>query len=652
MRPYPCLTTMPRDATVADRHTWDLETADGWDRYWRHQQFAHVPGAFLLPVATQYRNTWLELGERPANIGLLDFVERLDKLVIDPATSDDDLVALGQRLARQCREVLQEPKDHRLIAERLARTCERFDIEPPTGLRAFLESRTSAPTSIGPPRLSPHDRAPARALHGTDSVPVPVPVTVPVTATVPVPVTILRNGTETDSDAGLGIGVIGRLTDDAWWRRKLRKIHGRLFEAEAIRLHLVRSRAGRFVSDATFRRHQEQRRRNQKTLEGLVAENEAGEVVELTELVAGSLANPVNRRNELMVRISGFDQVAQTLGHRAVLLTVTCPSRMHSHLDQLGLPNPSYDGTTTPRTAQAYLATLFQRMRAKWNRNDIRPYGFRIAEPHHDGTPHWHLLLFIEPKNLRAMIAIAHAYALAETPNERGARKHRFRVEYIDPKKGTAAGYVAKYVSKNIDGHGLPDTPDEPNPGTLAQRVSAWGGNWGIRQFQQIGGPPVSFWREFRRASELTTTPGLIGELAFAADEGNWRDFVLALGGPQIKRRALPIKFATYEDQRLGRYGEPLGTRIAGISLGNVIYSTRFHTWSIRKKEPQQNCTPENLASDVCSRQNDKGSEGITPSPPWSSVNNCTANLATRNVHQAFLQHPDNPSVRRSATCG
>lgn len=408
---------------------------------------------------------------------------------------------------------------------------------------------------------------------------------------------------------------IARAVDPAYWRRQLRKTHGRIFEAAAIRLGFVSSRSGIYASDETVTRRMDQRKRNEKILSGVKLENEFKQQFSLQELADKGTANKSNRRNELMLRLAGFEDVAIEAGHPGVFATLTCPSRFHAVLQGSGRTNPNYDGST-PRQAQAYLCKVWARIRAKLARSGIAVYGFRIAEPHHDACPHWHALLFIQPgPGMSVTFArsrferICKRYGWADSRGEPGAFSQRLKFEDIDAAKGSAAAYIAKYISKNIDDSHVKEHTDgelvleASNRNPLAGRVDAWAAAWGIRQFQQIGGAPVTVWRELRRVKEemlrrcmdpvllqawkaaqrieFGATDPETGE-AMPAKRADFAEYLRAQGGAVVGR-AYRIRVEMRECEIQGRYGLEKGKKPVGvfnIENQNALYESTRYQWS------------------------------------------------------------------------
>ena len=375
-------------------------------------------------------------------------------------------------------------------------------------------------------------------------------------------------------------GIAKRLSDENWWRRNLRKKHRCGLEEAAIALNLVNKRKSIYISNESFNCFSFQKERNKRLLKKLVAKNELDQEFTLDELSQLSNSNPRIRRSELMVRIAGIERFAKENNHVGVFITITCPSRMHAALSKSGNRNPNYD-KTTPKESQKYLNSNWQRIRAKFNRDGINPYGIRVAEPHHDGTPHWHLLIFIDPSELETVCRTIKQYALADSSNEPGAELRRVTTKAIDWKRGSATGYIAKYVSKNIDGFGIEKDEYGNEANSASKRFTAWASTWGIRQFQFFGVPPVSQWRELRRMSAETLPAGILQDCCRAADSGDWFTYMIKMGGIAIKKTLLPLQILKVWSDELGKYEEPLGYVTRGIEFDGVSFISRIHTWTI-----------------------------------------------------------------------
>jgi len=420
---------------------------------------------------------------------------------------------------------------------------------------------------------------------------------------------------------------LARALDKAWWRKHLRTEWKRRLEHTSIQLGMTSVRNDPYISRESALIQDKQNRANREFLERRIATNENGQSFSLAELSDKGMANKTLRRGELMTRIRGFEEVADMRRDIGMFWTITCPSKFHA----VGGTNEKYNGAT-PRDAQAYLVGVWGLIRAALHRAGIRPYGFRIAEPHSDGCPHWHMLLFVDPSQAEQMESIVRHYALEEDGDEKGAQENRVKLVSIEAGKGTAAGYIAKYVSKNIDGHGVGDHKTFENGTTYviapdvhggveitpSARVTYWAQVWGIRQFQQIGGAPVGVWRELRRikADAIKNAAEAI-RLAHAAcqkiesddpavnKQADFAAYIQAQGGPTVGRncsvkiaaRDVTIKgrYATYEDKR------PVG--VFAVGFPNEVYESVRYRWTIE----------------------DGDSASAAPAVPWTGVNNCTA---------------------------
>lgn len=417
--------------------------------------------------------------------------------------------------------------------------------------------------------------------------------------------------------------LIARYCCKRWWLRNLRRAHAQAAEGAAVKSGLVNRRLWMYATQDAVERRAEQRARNRKSVEEATMYcAETGEELSLADVVDGSLSSPDKKRGELMVRVKACDSIAFDRGYVCEFWTLTAPSRYHAMTiinDDVVVPNKHYEGKL-PSHSQKWLCGVFARARAAWKRAGLDVFGMRTAEPHHDGTTHWHLVVYGEKNELRTARWMIKRIALKDSGWEPGARERRFNFKVADGLKGAA--YAAKYASKNIDGKGLDgevSDEDQQKISASVKRADAWAGHWRIRQFQFFGTPAVTPWRLLRKFSEsVGDERAAIERARAAADRGDFADFWRVCDSSK-----LDVIYS--DDGKKTVYGDDAPARPCGVAEGGRRAVLEKKTWVITWAGAK---VPDEIKRIFAAKAQQSAGFGFSGfagiARPWSCVNNCT----------------------------
>lgn len=418
-------------------------------------------------------------------------------------------------------------------------------------------------------------------------------------------------------------GSLARMLCADWWYRKLWQMRCEWREEQLRAVCLVNKKASPYVSFEAVIHKREQRRKSLEFFQSHELVNADGDTLDMEDVVNASSGNPAHRRNEMMACVKGLELIAEMRGDCAVFYTITCPSRFHATLNN-GRPNPKWTSETV-RQSSDYLVDTFAAFRKAMHKAGLRWYGVRVAEPHHDGTVHWHLLCFMRKKDRRTLTALLRKFAIREDRDELGNNTGpRFKSELINPRKGTPTSYIAKYISKNIDGRGLAKEISKETGKSLrdsAEHVSAWASLHRVQQFRFFGIPGRQAYRELRllagqaaraQGDKKSGAPVLenarLDAVLAAADAGCFATYIMKQGGVLVPRKHHLIRTAYELNDEPGIYGDH-GIRIYGI--WSPIVEGRICTHAMKWKMVRK-------AVDVQEATADQGARA-----PWTRGNNC-----------------------------
>ncbi|EIV1736988.1 replication endonuclease [Vibrio parahaemolyticus] len=164
---------------------------------------------------------------------------------------------------------------------------------------------------------------------------------------------------------------------------------------------------------------------------------------------------------EAYLEMLGMEEKAEELGYKFLFITPTCPPEYHSNSTKGKKSKWKYksakEGNDYLNGQWRKLGKSFDKKLGKGLRFGVKnggAFGKKVVEPHKDGCPHWHLILFCKPSQIEGYKKLFMHFFSRKSSNGK-----RFGCEIIEQGKdingnkinkklASPASYILKYMQK------------------------------------------------------------------------------------------------------------------------------------------------------------------------------------------------------------
>jgi hypothetical protein len=285
-----------------------------------------------------------------------------------------------------------------------------------------------------------------------------------------------------------GEGLHPSLLDPKVIQRRLKRATSKALQHVSGVLQLIggspEGLAPNYVEDLALQRWQDAKSKTDAWMQRHGIAFPAGEYVSLAKIAH---SEDVARRSMLYSIALGLQERARRDGLVAIFISASLPSEWH--------PNPTsgisqHDPRLSPLAAARELQNRWHNSSSMWRGKRCMPYGIRTIEPHADGTPHLHSMLWVSQEDLEGVLAALAKQWPSMTSEEQTARD---RGDFTNgpslvirrwDEQGEASAIT--YIMNDVFS-ALPIDDDIETMDDEAQRTKAWSSALGVRRISFVG---------------------------------------------------------------------------------------------------------------------------------------------------------------------